>query len=376
VRIALVLVLLAVTAACRDRGSPPPAIGAASDAAPASAEPGVPVVATPEPAASAAAAPPSDPGSAVADTAAHADAQSADSARCLARTGETVSREAQAIHRWVDAAGIVHYADRAPVGAVREHRRIALGGLPPVSVEASGYDVNLPADVHARAVADAVAIDRVLRQVFAADDDDRLALRVVFVASAQAYERFVGEPALARSAGAYSARERTVYVRMQGEAALTFRVLRHEIVHALVHERIGNLPTTLNEGLAGYFERFEAAGQGGRIDFSDVRARLAAAAPQDPAAALTELLALDGPAFYRSEPERRYMQALALVAVLMRDVAGRAALGELLARQRAEPCDPIASEAVLDARYPGGLAALADDVAGWLRAPDAGSPHW
>lgn len=370
-RVALVLVLLVATAACRERGSPPAETGAT----PAAAGPAEPVVATPEPATSVVAAAPPDPDSAAAEPVVHAEAPHADSARCLARTGERVSREAQAIHRWVDAAGIVHYADRAPVGAVREHRRIALGGLPPVSVEASGYDVNLPADVHARAVADAVAIDRVLRQVFAADSDDRLALRVVFVASAQAYERFVGEPALARSAGAYSARERTVYVRMQGEAASTFRVLRHEIVHALVHERIGNLPTTLNEGLAGYFERFEAAGQGGRVDFSDVRARLAAAAPQDPAAALTELLALDGPDFYRSEPERRYAQALALIAVLMRDTAGRAVLGELLARQRAEPCDPIASEAVFEARYPGGLAALADDLAGWMRAPDAGS-HW
>ncbi len=373
---ALILIVLAATAACRERGASPAEIGAAPDAAPASAEAGAPVATSPEPAASVAAMPPSDPGGVDADATLHADAQSADSARCLARTGQTVSREAQAIHRWVDAAGIVHYADRAPIGAVREHRRIALGGLPPVSVEASGYDVNLPADVHARAVADAVAIDRVLRQVFAGDRDDRLALRVVFVASAQAYERFVGEPALARSAGAYSARERTVFVRTQGDAASTFRVLRHEIVHALVHERIGNLPTTLNEGLAGYFERFVASGQGGRVDFSDVRARLAAAAPQDPAAALTELLALDGPDFYRSEPERHYAQALALVAVLMRDAASRAALGELLARQRAEPCDPIASEAVLAARYPGGLAALADDMAGWMHAPDAGSPHW
>ncbi|PZQ18675.1 MAG: hypothetical protein DI564_05130 [Rhodanobacter denitrificans] len=374
-KVALVLVLLVATAACRERGSPSAETGATPAAAPAAVEPSVPRVATPEPAERVVAPPSSDPDSAAAEPVVHAEAPHADSARCLARTGERVSREAQAIHRWVDAAGIVHYADRAPVGTVREHRRIALGGLPPVSVEASGYDVNLPADVHARAVADAVAIDRVLRQVFAADSDDRLALRVVFVASAQAYERFVGEPALARSAGAYSARERTVYVRMQGEAASTFRVLRHEIVHALVHERIGNLPTTLNEGLAGYFERFEAAGQGGRVDFSDVRARLAAAAPQDPAAALTELLALDGPDFYRSEPERRYAQALALVAVLMRDTAGRAVLGELLARQRAEPCDPLASEAVFEARYPGGLAALADDLAGWMRAPDAGS-HW
>ncbi|WP_325376063.1 DUF4124 domain-containing protein [Dokdonella sp.] len=334
------------------------------------------MAATPAAPADVAATPPSDPGTARIDPGAHGDTQAADSARCLARTGDAVSREAQAIHRWVDAAGIVHYADRAPPGTVREHRRIALSGVPPISVEATGYDVNLPSDVHARAVADAVAIDRVLRQVFEADGDDRLALRMVFVASTEAYARFVGEAALARSAGAYSARERTVYVRMQGDAALTFRVLRHEIVHALVHERVGNLPTTLNEGLAGYFERFEAAGQGGRVDLSGLGARLAAAAPSDPAAALTDLLALDGPAFYRNEPERRYAQALALVAVLMRDAAGRAALGEVLARQRAQACDPIAIEAVLDARYPGGLAALADDLAAWMRAPDTAAPHW
>lgn len=311
-----------------------------------------------------------------AGSAGHAGASAADSARCLAQTGARVSREAQAIHRWVDAAGIVHYSDRAPEGRVHEHRRVALSGLPPVSVEATGHDVNLPHDVHARAVADALAIDRVLRSLFAADEDDRVALRVVFVASGEAYQRFIGEPVLARSAGAYSARERTVYVRTQADEATAFAVLRHEIVHALVHERIGNLPVALNEGLAGYFERFEAAGQGGRVDLGGLRARLSAAAPDDAAAALTELLALEGPGFYRSQPERRYAQALALVALLMRDPGGRAVLGDLLTRQRAQPCAPIAMEGVLDLTYPGGLSALAADLAGWMRAPGPASQTW
>jgi hypothetical protein len=57
--------------------------------------------------------------------------------------------------------------------------------------------------------------------------------------------------------------------------------------------------------------------------------------------------------------------------VLMRGGDATAALRELLVRQRADPCRPVPAESVIDAKYPGGLAALARDWTAFLRDPPA-----
>ena len=71
-------------------------------------------------------------------------------------------------------------------------------------------------------------------------------MHVVFVKEAAAYARLIGDPTLAESAGAYSTGQQTIFVRMQAQNEASFAVLRHEITHALVHESIGNLPTSIN----------------------------------------------------------------------------------------------------------------------------------
>jgi hypothetical protein len=105
-------------------------------------------------------------------------------------------------------------------------------------------------------------------------------------------------------------------------------VLRHEITHALVHESIGNLPTPLNEGLAGYFARYRTAGTGGEVVVGAGPAALQrAAASSDPGEALVDLLAREGAAFYAADTavssrDSRYLRAYALVALLMGDAQG------------------------------------------------------
>jgi hypothetical protein len=300
----------------------------------------------------------------------------AQSAACLAQTAPASAQRETAVHRWTDAAGITHYADRPPSGEAKDHRVIAVHGLPPVSVEASGYDVNLPDQVQQRAVADALGVQRVLRDALGVAAPPVSVLRVVFVRDADAYARLIGEPSLAASAGAYSTGQRTIYVRMQAQEEAAFAVLRHEITHALVHESIGNLPTPLNEGLAEYFGRYRSGGLGGQVDVGADRAMLAAAAPDgDGTEALVDLLARDGAAFYAaagaSTREQRYLRAYALVALLMQDKPGREALAAVLATQRAEPCRPVAAEGVLDERYAGGLPALAAKWAQFMRSAPA-----
>ena len=294
------------------------------------------------------------------------------SAACLASTGDANAPRDATIHRWVDAAGVTHYSDTAPTTEVANHRVIEVHGLPPVKVEASGYDVNLPADLEHRAVVDTLAVQRVFHEALGIDGPPGMALKIVFVGNPDTYGKLIGEPALAASAGAYVPPKHTIYVRMQHDDELAFSILRHEITHALIHEWVGNLPVPLNEGLAEYFRRYHVAGMGGAIDFAADRAGLVAAAPPDDGSeALVELLALAGPDFYAADRDRRYERAYALVALLLRNPEGTAALHEVLVRQKADPCVPVAAEAILEARYPGGLSALAADWSRFLHDPPA-----
>lgn len=297
-------------------------------------------------------------------------------ADCVARPTEPTPAPALSVHRWVDESGITHYSDRPPAGEVAGHRVLEVVGAPSISVDASGHDVELPGQLQQRAIADALGVQRVLRDTLGIAAPHGLRLRVVFVRDANEYARLVGEPSLAASAGAYSPARRTIYVRKQVDDETTFMVLRHEITHALVHESIGNLPTPLNEGLAEYFGRYRGGGMGGQVDVGAGSVAVAAAAPAgDGSEELVDLLAREDLAFYAAETEagpereRRYLRAYALVAQLMRGVEGRRALAAVLHAQQAAPCSPVAVESILQREYPGGLAALATAWAGAMRDP-------
>jgi hypothetical protein len=98
------------------------------------------------------------------------------------------------------------------------------------------------------------------------------------------------------------------------------------------------------------------------------------AVPANAGDAMVDLLAREGSGFYANaadthERDRRYQQAYALIAVLMRDAPGQRALRAVLDAQAAAPCIPIAAEDVLDAGYPGGLASLSAEWVAFMRAP-------
>ena len=297
------------------------------------------------------------------------------SAACLAHTQAAKQRAPVAVHRWVDAAGIIHYSDQAPPANAKEQRVVAMVAAPAVVVQASGYDVDLPSQLQQRAVADALGVQRLMHDALGVPVPVGMTLKVVFVRSEEAYARLVGEPALAKSSGAYSTLDRTIHVRMQEPEEINFAVLRHEITHALVHESIGNLPVSLNEGMAEYFGRYRTEGMGGQIDVGAQRSGLIGAAPDgDGSEALVDLLSREGADFYAEttaagERERRYLRAYALIALLMRDRAGQSALAGTLAAQAMSPCEPVAAEKVLDAGYPGGLPGLARQWTALMRDP-------
>ena len=288
--------------------------------------------------------------------------------RCLAGTSAAAPRGRMAVHRWVDARGILHFSDAPPAAGARDHRVIEVDGVPAVEVRARGHDVNLPDRLVQRVVADAQAVERAMRSAFGIDAGSGLVLDIVFIRSAQAYSRHVSSPAMAGSAGAYSPRERTIFVRWQDDEDIVFRILRHELTHALVHEHVGLLPVVMNEGLAGFFERLVVSGLGAQVAVGGDPDRDAAAARGgDGIDALVDLLAHDGASFYGSGRETHYERAYVLVTTLMAHPQGRAAIGAVLAAQRADSCAGVDVAELLDAHYPGGLARLAADFSRQLR---------
>ncbi|HEY0230847.1 MAG TPA: DUF4124 domain-containing protein, partial [Dokdonella sp.] len=232
-RLVFAAMIVGALCGCQRAAPPAPSVAPAPVAATVANAP-PPAPATPAPAAPASSmAPVPPPVRAV-------EALPEQTAACLARNAAAGAPRSVAVHRWTDADGITHYSDQAPPAGTKDHRVIDVHGLPPITVQATGYDVDLPDQLQQRAVADALGVQRVMHDALGVAAPDGLTLHVVFVKDAASYARLIGDPALAESAGAYSTAQQTIFVRMQAQNEASFAVLRHEITHALVHESIGN----------------------------------------------------------------------------------------------------------------------------------------
>lgn len=282
-----------------------------------------------------------------------------DTQRCLADTARSATRS-DTVHRWVDAAGVTHYSDRAPAGhGVTTHTTRAVQRDQPVSVIIETVDASMPPYVTSRAIADAVGIGKVFDDVLGLRTDGGLALRVVLAGSDAAFARLVPRGSVSTT-GIYSSRQRRIVVRTQRDDEDTLAILRHEIVHALVHEWIGDLPTALDEGLASYFEHFEGQAMGGSIDPGRYSHDMAADRPHDGAArrALVQLLDMPNASFHAHDRSGNYTRSLALVSTIMAVPERRATMAALLQAQRANACVPVDAAAVLARHWRGGLDSL------------------
>ena len=278
---------------------------------------------------------------------------------CLARTSARVP-EAKAVHRWVDAKGVVHYSDQPPQGLDHQaYTQVAARDVQPVLVEISSLDAVLPVQVRDHATTDAVAIGRVFKDVLGIDTQGGLALRIVFAGTDTTFRKVAGKDPVSAS-GIYNPAQRMIVVRTQRSHQTTLAILRHEITHALIHEWIGNLPTALNEGLAEYFEHFAASGMGGHVDPNEYARRMqrnrAASSNRN---TLIRLLQMPHENFHADQRSAHYTRSLALISTMMGEPSRRSALSAVLRAQRNTPCTPVDAVNVLDRAWPGGLADLA-----------------
>lgn len=280
-----------------------------------------------------------------------------DDTRCLAQTAPQV-QPPQQIHKWVDQNGVVHFSDQAPDDHATPSELVTLTDTQPVDVRIETRSAEMPPHATSAAIADAVAIGKILRNALGIRVDGGLKLRVVFVGTDAAFRQ--AAPGSTSTSGAYLPGTRTIVVRTRPLPNETLAVLRHEITHALIHEWIGRPPKALNEGMAEYFEQFVAQGMGGVVDPNRYARQMANAAPRRSALpALKALLAGHRDQFHGDGEQANYTRSMALISTLMASPQGRRTLSIALAEQRKQTCTPIDLARTLSRSWPSGLASLA-----------------
>jgi hypothetical protein len=273
------------------------------------------------------------------------------------------SASTAAVYRWRDPeSGQAQFGSSPPAGIAAERVELKDRGQAQFALQVEDSpDAPVPSQLRDRALADVVRITAILRQELAVPIDPRFGLKLAFVASPEAVGAAAGGLGLARASGVYMHREQRMLIWRQPRDEGTFRTLRHEVVHALLHEFVGAPPIWLNEGLAEYFELMQTLGSSGRIEANRHHQRLLSGFTPDQriAHALT-LLEIDGQGF-RREPmvDLNYAQSWALVDALMGSKAGQAQLTHLLADLRQAACGRFSSTEWLNTNYPGGASALA-----------------
>ncbi len=270
---------------------------------------------------------------------------------------------APAVYRWRDPdSGQAEFGARPPVGVAAERLELKDRGQAQFALQVEDNpDAPVPSQLRDRALADVVRITAILRQELAVPIDPRFGLKLAFVASPEAVGAAAGGLGLARASGVYMHRDQRMLIWRQPRDEGTFRTLRHEVVHALLHEFVGAPPIWLNEGLAEYFELLQTLGSGGRIEANRHHQRLLSGfTPDQRIAHALALLEIDGPGF-RREPmvDLNYAQSWALVDTLMGSKAGQAQLTRLLADLRQAACGRFSSTEWLNTNYPGGASGLA-----------------
>jgi hypothetical protein len=279
-----------------------------------------------------------------------------------------VVQKTQAVYRWTDDQGRVHFGDK-PLSNAEDLSAHYQGKQLPLQMSVDFPDWQGNSLIAASLEREAHLMYRIISGLIPARQHRSLALNVSVYENFESFDKVRRQRGVGARTGAfYSSDEHHIYLPYESRwgaenaMAVTSALARHEMTHAIATAMLGTLPIWLNEGLAEYMERLQW----------QMSVALVAPDRQFPKLGryrvdLAQFTAMSQKQFYQGNKGLHYAQGLALVYFMLGSESGRQWLGGVLERFADSPCHRFDPRQEF-ASYPGGLDAATREFNQWLAA--------
>jgi len=279
------------------------------------------------------------------------------------------------IYRWTDAQGRVQLSDRPPPDGAKDGTDISkkYQQRVPFSIRIIPVDYQMPPQTHAKVEVAVSKIHEILQSRLGLDFRADPSFTVRIFNDRQSYTRYAeGSPLAGTASGYYSAQSNEAVTWRQNNFEQMLEVITHEANHALLRQRLGNVPPWLNEGLSEYFERMEVFGQAVVIhpnpQWDAAVRRQVRNGTIEPLRKYLTLSQQDWQ-LHDLSGNRSYAEAWSFVYFLMSTPEGTRLLSNLLETLDRVGAADFSGPDVINADFEGGLAALESRWHAWALGP-------
>lgn len=274
----------------------------------------------------------------------------------------------QAIYRWKDENGQVHFGDNYNKKTRQQTQDLSktygrqTQGIK-LTLDFKGWqgDSRLESELHK----EASLMYRILTRYIPKEQWRQINLNLVIFRNQAAFEGYKQQQqANAGWVAYYDGRRNQAFMAMQPNHQSTMRIARHEMTHAMMLGMLGSTPIWISEGLAQYIERL-------RWQLSSAQIEVDQAAfeqlPEHSAAyQFSAMAAMSHQQFNGENQQQHYAQSAAMMHFLLGHREGQQWLKTTLGYFAQNPCGSYQANAAFQQSYPGGLAAAGQKYQRWL----------
>lgn len=288
--------------------------------------------------------------------------------RCIKPPTQKISEvDPQAIYRWTDANGRVHFGDKAKNGSQAKDMSKTYGrrtqGVK-LSLEYPGWDGDTT--LASALQKEASLMYRILTKYIPRSEWRQINLNLVIFPGQQAFEDYKHQQkANAGWMAYYDGRKNQAYFARQQSAELTMRLARHEMTHAMMLGMLGTTPIWISEGIAQYLERLRWQMSSAQVDADQLAYQQLSEAG---VAGFVQVAGMEHQEFNGYSQDENYGRASAMVHFMLGHRDGQYWMKETLGYFAINPCGQYDVGRFFNQAYPGGLAGVSRKYQQWLQS--------
>jgi len=288
--------------------------------------------------------------------------------QCIKPPTQEISEvDNQAIYRWTDANGRVHFGDKAKSQRAQDMSK-AYGrrtqGVK-LTIEYPGWqgDRQLDADLHK----ESALMYRILTKYIPRHEWRQINLNLVIFPDQASFEVYKREKqANAGWMAYYDGRANQAYMARQDNHKMTMRIARHEMTHAMMLGMLGTTPIWISEGMAQYLERLEWQMSSAQVAADDyVYKQL-----PSQSSSFYRTANMDHYEFNGGDQQANYNSASAMMHFLLGHREGQSWVKEVLGYFAINPCGEYNAGRFFNQGYPQGLAGVSKRYKQWLEGQE------